>query len=82
MVPDSDLVSGAVEGTKRPSTSGRPDPETSMKNVLGGSSLDSIMIYFLKKLPDHKLRQHYQHMCSFMEFRLAPGFRLVLYHQS
>ena len=30
MVPDSDLVGGAVEGTNSPSTSGSPDPETSI----------------------------------------------------
>ena len=30
-IPDSDLAEGAVEGTKRPSISGRPDPDTSIK---------------------------------------------------
>jgi hypothetical protein len=33
-VPDSDSAGGATEGTKSPSTSGRPEPETSMNRVL------------------------------------------------
>lgn len=40
MVPDSDSVGGAAEGTKSPSTSGSPAPDTSMKNVLGLHSFD------------------------------------------
>ena len=38
MVPDSLVDGGAAEGTKSPSTSGMPAPDTSMNNVFGISS--------------------------------------------
>jgi hypothetical protein len=47
-VPDSDFVGGAVDGTKRPSISGSPEPITSTNSVFGSSSIFSTIAYSIK----------------------------------
>ena len=89
-MPDSDSVGGAVEGTKRPSTSGRPDPDTSIKKVLGGNDFVSTIISFarFRQLRGslglafaYKCQHGYQDnvsACSFLDRRMSAAIRWII----